>query len=421
MTELLDEFTPTTQSELARFVTGNAAGEKRPLLSVGGRTSLNFGYQSSVTGGVTIATSELTQVIDYPARDMTVTVEAGIRMNDLTELLAEEGQQLPIDVAQSQRATLGGVLATNTSGPRRYGYGTLRDYVIGISAVDAAGRLFKAGGRVVKNVAGYDLCKMLVGSMGTLAIVTQVTLKLKPIPDSSAFVWAQFNDFDDIDVVLERLTLSDTRPISLEVFDRRAAGQLATESRRDLPSEGPILLVGFDGGKAEVDWQVEALRHELAPFGSAKVDSVEGDATCELRQVMTEFAICADAPLTFRANLLPSQTIEFLEDAEREGVTLQAHAGNGIVVGHLPDDVSSAERAMEIIDPLRQLAVSHHGNLIILDCPADWKADLLVFGEAEPSWGLMSHLKGTLDPDNLLNPGRFFDGAKTATVGESHS
>ena len=416
MTESLDEFTPTTQAELARFVTNNAAGEKRSLLSAGGRTSLNFGYQASGEGGVTINMSELTQVVDYPARDMTVTVEAGIRMNDLVELLAGEGQQLPIDVAQSQRATLGGVLATNTSGPRRFGYGTLRDYVIGISAVDASGRLFKAGGRVVKNVAGYDLCKMLVGSMGTLAIVTQVTLKLKPIPESSAFIWAQFNDFDDIDVVLERLTLSDTRPVSLEVFDRRAAGQLATESRRELPSDGPILLVGFDGGQDEVAWQVETLRHELSPFGSAKVDSVDGEAAGELRQVMTEFAICADAPLTFRANILPSQTIEFLEDAERAGVTLQAHAGNGIVVGHLPDDVSSVDRAKEIIDPLRQLARSYCGNLIILDCPATWKSDIAVFGDSEPSWGLMSRLKETLDPDGLLNPGRFFDGAKPVTT-----
>ena len=114
----------------------------------------------------------LNRVIDYPARDMTITVQAGITIAELQTLLAAENQRLPVDVPHADRATLGGALAVNVSGPRRYGFGTLRDYVIGISTVNDEGQEVKAGGRVVKNVAGYDLCKLHIGALGTLGIIT---------------------------------------------------------------------------------------------------------------------------------------------------------------------------------------------------------------------------------------------------------
>ena len=202
----IDEFVPATQAELSRFVAENAREHKRILYPVGGRTALNYGYPPLQPGEI-VSTANLTETVDYPARDMTVTVEAGIRMDDLSALLKAERQQLPIDVPQSNRATLGGVFATNSSGPRRFAYGTMRDHCVGITAVDARGRLFHAGGRVVKNVAGYDLCKLLVGSLGTLAIITQLTLKLRPLPESSAQLWATFDTLEEIDAVLERLLM----------------------------------------------------------------------------------------------------------------------------------------------------------------------------------------------------------------------
>ncbi|HMF29654.1 MAG TPA: FAD-binding oxidoreductase, partial [Candidatus Cybelea sp.] len=137
------------------------------IYPVGGQTKLALGVPPTKSG-IAVDMSALSRVIDFPARDMTITVQAGIRIKELNELVAREKLQLPIDVPQCDRATLGGILAANVSGPRRYGYGTLRDYVIGISALNDEGREFKAGGRVVKNVAGYDLCKLLVGSLGTL-------------------------------------------------------------------------------------------------------------------------------------------------------------------------------------------------------------------------------------------------------------
>src|SRR5262245_17199545 len=156
---------PGSVAELGEMVR-RAASNNEAIYPVGGQTELDLGNPPTKPG-TAVDMRGLDQVIDFPARDMTVTVQAGITIAKLQALLAPENLQLPIDVSQPARATLGGIIATNASGPRRYGYGTLRDYVIGISAVNDEGNEFKAGGRVVKNVAGYDLCKLLVGSLGT--------------------------------------------------------------------------------------------------------------------------------------------------------------------------------------------------------------------------------------------------------------
>ena len=403
-----EEFAPTTAAELARFVAENAGGARKALYPAGGRTALHFGYPPP-RAGVTVSTARLGQIVDYPARDMTVTAQVGVRVEQLAESLRAERQQLPIDVPQSSRATLGGIIASNVSGPRRLGYGTLRDYVIGISAVDGQGRLFSAGGRVVKNVAGYDLCKLLVGSLGTLGIVTQVTLKLRPIAETSALVWTTFDSFAEIEGVLGRLLKSEARPVLLEVLSTEAALQIGNEARRPVPMGRPVLVVGVEGTEREVDWQSDRLRREIAPYGADAMEVLRGEVAEALLPAFVEFCISPDAPLTFKANLLPSRTMDFAAEAVRRGVSLQAHAGNGIVVGHLPDDASTFEKAETIVSALRGRASEHRGNLTILHCPPEWKERLPLFGERENAWPLMCKLKEALDPHGLLNPGRFFD------------
>lgn len=401
-----NEFTPTSQVELSRFVRDNFDGDRLPLYPVGGRTSLNYGYPEP-SPGVTISTSSLSQIIDYPARDMTITVGAGVRMNQLVEALKREGQQLPIDVPQDNRATLGGIVATNVSGPRRYGYGTLRDYVIGISAVDCEGRLFSAGGRVVKNVAGYDLCKLLIGSLGTLAVITRMTFKLRPLPEAMSFLWASFGAFAEVDRVLQKLLESQTRPVAVEVLNPEAMKQIAPESRQQLPTGSPLLAVSIEGSRNDVNWQTETLKQELSPFEPREMGTLDGENAVKFRTALTAFQCVSDDPLTFQANLLPSGTMEFAEQASQRGVAVQAHAGNGIVIGTLPDEATTLEKAAEIVSPLRALARKHRGNLSILYCDDAWKQTIPVFGDPEHSWPLMQQLKKTLDPHLLLNPGRF--------------
>ena len=157
------------------------------------RHGLDYGLLPKAPG-VGLSVAGLARVIDYPARDMTVTVEAGIRVAELQKLWRPGAAIADRRAAGRTGHARRRAIATNTSGPRRFGNGTLRDYVIGISAVDGHGTAFKAGGRVVKNVAGYDFCKLLTGSLGTLAVITQVTLKVKPLPERSALVVAPVRD-----------------------------------------------------------------------------------------------------------------------------------------------------------------------------------------------------------------------------------
>jgi glycolate oxidase FAD binding subunit len=395
---------------LSRFITDNAAGARLTVCPVGGRTALQYGL-SAPPPGIWVGMSQLERLIDYPARDMTITVEAGMKIDLLQRTLAAEGQRLPIDIAQAERATLGGALATNTSGPRRFGHGTFRDYVIGISAVDAEGRLFKAGGRVVKNVAGYDICKLLVGSRGTLGIVTQVTLKLRPLPETSAQLWLTVDSFAEVENRLERLLTSSARPVAIEVLNPAAAALIVTSARCELPAGAPVLCVGVEGSRRDVEWQLETLSQELSSAGLQECRQVRDADAEHVWQALTEFQTCADDPLTFEANLLPSRCMEFADRATQLGVAVQVHAGNGMVVGQLLEEAATIDQTTAILNELRKLARAGKGNLVVLHCDSEWKSLMPMCGDPEPSWALMKQLKQSLDPKGLLNPGRFIDGA----------
>lgn len=403
----IQEFVPATQTELARWMADNAAGPRHKVMPVGGRTALHFGFSTSCD--VHVDLRELNRLIDYPARDMTITVEAGMRIDQLQQLLAQERQQLPIDIAQPMRATIGGAVACNTSGSRRFGYGTLRDYLIGCSAIDAQGQLFKSGGRVVKNVAGYDLCKLLIGSRGTLAIVSQVTLKLKPIAETQGGWWLTFDSFSEMENVLERLLTSNARPVALDMLDVPAAKLVATESRLPLPSDSPALVILVEGSAKEVAWQLETLRKEIVPFGVQQLEAVAGADAVSLTEALTEFQVPTDEPLTFQASIRPSRCWEFAELANRLDVAVQCHAGSGVIIGQLPEAAASREAACELLLPLQQFARAQSGNLQILHCDPEWQNHLPMCGDPEPAWVLMRQLKQQLDPHGLLNAGSFVD------------
>lgn len=391
MSEPQSSFRPETQDELARFVSDNATNARHCLIPVGGGTALPA---LDVASSVQARLDRLNRVIDYPARDMTITVEAGIRMAELARILGAENQRLPIDVPQAEQATLGGVIATNWSGSRRFGYGTMRDYVIGITAIDASGRRFSAGGRVVKNVAGYDLCKLLVGSRGTLAIVTQVTLKLRPMAETSALVRLMFDSFGQIDSVLNRLLTSATRPVVLDVLSDRGMGG----------SPQPVLVVGYEGAARETSWQVDTLLAECRPFEPRRAEPLVGVAAEPLWTTLRDFSIASTSLATFKASVLPSKTCEFLRLASEAGMATQAHAGNGIVIGHLPANVTRSDQSGELLRPLGEVVRSCGGHLSLLRVPSDWPRLGFQADSCAGTLAWTQRLKRQLDPDGVLNP-----------------
>ncbi len=375
----------------------------RALYPFGGGTMLDYGLPPT-RPGYAVDLRGLDQVIDYPARDMTITVQAGITISRLQEVLRGEGQRLPIDVPLPERATLGGAVACNVSGPRRYEFGTLRDYVIGISAMNGLGQEIKAGGRVVKNVAGYDLCKLFTGSLGTLGIITQLTLKVRPLPEQSTLLGLSIATAN-LEALLETFHTSRTRPACLEVLSDAVAREVLQGDQQGADA-GWVVLVGFEDNHEAVAWQVRQVKQELAST-AARALSEWSDAAAEpIWSALRDFPLVPEAQLTFKANLLPSALTDFLAKARPHVPRLQAHAGNGIVMGHFASDVEQSQ-AETAIDQLRAQAVAAQGNLVLLRCPAEWKSVLQVWGRPRGDAWLMRAVKQQLDPRGLFNPGRF--------------
>jgi glycolate oxidase FAD binding subunit len=398
---------PASVADLAEVVR-QQGGQGQALYPLGGRTQLHIGLPPA-RPGVGIDLTALAEVIDYPARDMTITAQAGIRIGMLQRLLAAEGQRLPIDVPRPDQATLGGALATNTCGPRRLGAGTLRDYVIGITTINDQGQETRAGGRVVKNVAGYDLPKLHVGALGTLGIISQVTLKVRPLPQAQALLTFGCGD-DQLAGLLDRLHASRTRPICLDVLDRRAAHALSRQVSLELPEQSWVVVVGFEDSEAAVSWQLQQLIRELTGAGVRGALAWAGAVTGPLWQALGELTAWPQARLSLKANLLPGRVAAWCLAAGRllEGPRLHAHAGSGIVWAHLEGDLT-AERAVEMLKGLTEQA-GPEGNVIVPRCPVPWKQKLPVWGRPRDDAWLMRQVKEKLDPRGLFNPGRFVNG-----------
>ena len=393
---------PSTVDELGEVV-ARRVGEGHAIYPQGGGTALDFGGIPA-RPGVAIDLRGLDRVVDYPAADMTITVEAGITLAALRRVLAEQGQRLVLDAPQADRATLGGIYATNASGPRRFGFGRARDQIIGIRTIDAQGQPVKGGGRVVKNVAGYDLPKLLTGSMGTLGIIAELTLKVRPLPEASALAWVRFRRWSDVVQALDRLNTSGTRPVAIELLNSIAAHRVGREG--DLPVEEWVVVVGFEDNAESVAWQLDRLTLEL---GRTDLVFRQGEDSASLWSALVDSQADDTGPLTILVNLKPSVAMGFVATLDPSSWAIHAHAGNGIVRAHRQGEADLATIAPEV-DRLRAEAVRLGGNLTLPRCPTSWKDRLRVWGEPRGDWAIAEKVKAALDPARVLNPGRFVGG-----------
>jgi glycolate oxidase FAD binding subunit len=396
---------PTTQDDVAASVRG-AFESETPLYPIGGGTSLDFGLPAKAAGrGLSLV--KLNRVVDYPARDMTVTVEAGVTMRALAELVAKERQRLPVDVPQADQATIGGVIATNWNGPRRYGEGALRDFVIGISAVDGRGLPFKGGGRVVKNVAGYDFCKLLTGSLGTLGVITQATLRLKPIPEQSALVACSVPGGGAAEKLLAGLVTSKTNPTAIELLAGPAwKNDPALAELLHASAESLYLVVGLEGTSAEVEYMVRQLSGEWSSLGIA-APLVVGEAGA-LWQRLIEFSSGGQSPLVLKASVAASGTTALIEAARRldSDCSIQAHAGNGVVIIKMSKfPAQGLSRAL--VGNLQPAAAAHYGQVIVLSNASGAEmTHQSAWGATDAPLELMTAVKRRFDPKDILNRGR---------------
>ncbi len=397
---LTDTITPADEAAVAAAVR-DAYQAATPVYPVGGGTRLDYGLPPT-RPGIGLSLARLTRVVDYPADDMTITVRAGLAVADLAKYLAVKGQRLPVDVPLPARATIGGVVATGLSGPRRYAHGTIRDYLIGFRAVDGLGTAFAGGGRVVKNAAGYNLSRLMVGSLGTLGVVTQVTLMVRPLPETSAMVICELAELDAAERVLAGLVHTKTLPAAIEL--------LAGSATQDNPVMGPALessvarlIVAFEGSRAEVDWMIRQLEDEWQQHGISTPTTIDHTEAASIWQWLTEL------PAQVQISVPPGATTEMVARLLEldSAVAIQAHAGNGVIRVGLPPPL--LDRFAEVLrGRLRPIVSAAAGTMVVLSCPDG--AEL----SREDVWGppgdgatVMQALKDRFDPKGLLNPGRF--------------
>jgi glycolate oxidase FAD binding subunit len=407
---LTEIITPAEQEAVADVVR-NARQSATPVYPIGGATSLDYGA-TPYAPGLGLSLTGLRRVVDYPARDLTITVEAGVTFAELAGRLAEERQWVPVDVPQAERATVGGVVATGPVGPRRFRYGSLRDYVIGVRAVDGRGTPFSGGGRVVKNAAGYDLCRLLTGSLGTLGVITQVTLMVKPMPQTSALVACDVPGFDAAERLVAGLIHTKTLPAAVELLTGPA-----WDEGDELPaaSEAAVarLVVGFEGSSADVDWMVERLKEEWRGGTHTAPTVICGDRCAPLWRRLAEFPASAPEtggtnPAVVQISTLPSAAVDLVSLVLQvdPGCSIQCHAGDGILRARLslePDRVAAALR-----ERLRPAVAETGGSVVVLRSPdgAGWTRDV-VWGPPGPGGAVMQSIKDQFDPGGILNPDRY--------------
>jgi glycolate dehydrogenase FAD-binding subunit len=389
---------PASAAELAEAVHA-ADQDGQAVAPVGGGTQLELGMPPAKLDVVSDTTS-LDRVVEYEPADLTITVEAGIRFSRLQSLLAEQGQFLALDPPAEDAATLGGLIATNVSGPLRFAYGTARDLVLGTRVVNPDGAVTRAGGRVVKNVAGYDLNKLYIGSLGTLGIIVELSLKLAPIPPASASVIAQFADLDGARGVLNAVIHSPLSPLAVELLGPGAADAAG------LP-RALVIVFRVGGYPQAVERQVRDLSELLGQHGGQRVEAPEtawGDlARGRLAAVCRALVLKASAPISASTRL-----VHILE-TRLKGLEpiVWSHAGSGVAFAacSAPSDPGVL---LEIRTEISGLG--SNASLVIQRCPTALKRSVDVWGDPGSSLALMRALKNKLDPHRTLNPGRYVGG-----------
>ncbi|HEU4797968.1 MAG TPA: FAD-binding oxidoreductase, partial [bacterium] len=350
---------------------------------------------------VIIDVSKLNHVIEHDYANLTATVQSGITLAAMEQVTAGARQFVPFDVPSPQRSTLGGIASANLNGARRGCYGSVRDLVIGMKLALPTGEHIKAGGKVVKNVAGYDMCKLFIGSLGTLGIITEVTFKMAPVPERAATIAVNGHPADAFRLVNE-LFASTLQPSAIALINQWAA----QTAHLDGPAGG--LAVAVEGFREAVDRHIRDVSAMAGRMGlSARV--LEGTAHDALWTAVRDFPSLSNGHALFRLTV-PLGSVGAAADAlsrGKAGASTEsgawiAHAGSGTLWLRVP-----ASAVRETFAKLIALASEHRGHAVLAASHPSIKRDLDVWGPPPPSLSIMREIKQRFDPQHLFNPGRF--------------
>ncbi|MEI6044627.1 MAG: FAD-binding oxidoreductase [Chloroflexota bacterium] len=420
MTQAHEQAGPASIEEAATYLR-KANSATTPVGFVGGGTKQEPGNSGSPLP-LKISTGRLNRLIAYQPEDLTVTAEAGLELATLQATLGKRGQWLPLDPPRLKGETLGGLLATNANGPKRLLYGTARDLLLGCQFVLADGSIGRSGGRVVKNVSGYDLHKLMIGSFGTLGLLTEVTFKVLPLPQYSEWAAALFEKAEDALAATRQAVRSNASPVAMEILNRAAQLQMAKKTRLTLPEAPYLLFFGAEGFEAAVKEQLQAVTALCRATGAKSVIETEGKGVSTV--VWNGLQDLAAQPL-YNLRLKWSATLTGLPSAVKSaeelvvklGLTdaaLQIRAGTGLayLYAKLPaeSDAFTYQEVARQIELARTHVQRQEGSLVVELAPVALKEKLDVWGGAGDAFAAMQALKNKLDPKGILNRGRFLKG-----------
>ena len=370
------------------------------------------------------------RVLDYQPADMTATVEAGVNLASLQEHLAPGGEFVPLETAQASRSTVGGILSVGAGGPLSYAYGLPREWLIGIGVMSAQGVSTKAGGKVVKNVTGYDLNKLYTGSLGTLGVIVEASFKLLPNNPHSGMLLASFPSLAASISAGRKLLQSPAAPMGCHSVTSGVSRRLqdsvqAASQDLGLGEEETALSFAFYAGRAQATKRrMDEAAALLLAEGANAVQRIDDSAAVGMLQWFT------DAP----AEISPSSVLVIKASVQsKSAARTSAECGEILVSGEKPDLMTdlgfgsirlfwprSAEETtgradteqpiLDAVQQTRQIASRYGGTAVVEHCPLPVKRQIDVWGDAPDSMAVMQGIKDRFDPNGILNPGRFLGG-----------
>jgi glycolate oxidase FAD binding subunit len=360
---------PRSPQELAEALAAAAAGKR--TIAFAGASSKRLMAGPVERADVTISTTAMARVLQYEPRDLTISVEAGMRYAELNSLLAQNRQMIPLDPPFSDRATMGGIVAANTSGPRRRLYGSARDMVIGMTFATLEGKLVRTGGMVVKNVAGLDMGKLMIGSFGTLAAIATLNFRLYPLPDATRTFVLEFDKLADVIAVRDLVLKSRLQPAAIDIVKSSNSYQLAIQA---------------GGSPAVLD------RYSRELFRMRVLEGAEEEALWGgIREATPKFLRDHKNGAVVRVSCVLSEVGRMLASLPAHA---SARAGSGVCYGYF--------------EQTGDLRHQPFGTSVVEFAPQNFRETAELWPQPGNDFAMMKKIKEMFDPEGLLNRGRLY-------------
>ena len=390
------EVTPGSIEDIAREM--RQAGENRQTVEIGGNFTKRSMGGPVAAADVILSTRRLNRIVAYEPKDLTLSVEAGMKFRDLVAALRANGQMLPLDPPFTDEATVGGVVAANSSGPRRRRYGTARDMVIGMKIATVEGAIVSSGGMVVKNVTGLDMAKLLIGSFGTLAAMVTVNFKVFPLPEAERSFVAASGSIGKLLDLRRSILKGALQPTAIDLLNPDAAIYLPG----DLP-KGYLLVMECSGNGPSVD-RYEREYGALARQAGVSLVALPDDVAAAVWEAIRNLTprLAGEQGFVLRLSATPARIEDLFQVSVSGNGPLPVLARAGVAVAYAY--CSSGKAARGILQRARAAGI----RSLVESSPLDQKQELELWPDLGTEFALMQRLKSALDPHNLLNPGRLW-------------